>query len=320
MAFRKGFRRGFRRSFPRRKVPWKALPRNVARQRKQWVTLYNDGGLCQFNCLGIIDCLDDPFNIELISQTSLQQFFGDNVTVEAIKGEIWFRPFLSHENPCDAVDWRNWTVSAERLMYHLRLGMMKERVSENDILIGNAEGSVWNPLSGFDWSEARWLKEWRHTWPSVGREQWYSFKPYGSFAGICNETSKPSVNVPGWTMASGSGTWAGYTEPAIQTICCVEDCVTDFETGCYPNDVGGVAHQLRWWKMPLGMRRRIRLRESDNLSIWGNMAYIEPDWVGPNGTCSQDILGVDCAVDAMQDPACTLQLFANVKVKLAYGG
>lgn len=316
MASRRNFRRSFRPRFTRR-VPWSRLPRNVARQRKHWVTLYNDGGLCQFNCLGIIDCNDDPFNIELISQTALQQFFGDNVTLEALRGEIWFRPFLSHEQICDAAGWRNWRISAERLMYHLRLGMMKERVSAADIAAGNTEGSIWDPLSGFDWSEARWVKEWRHTWPSVGREQWDSTKPYGSFAGVCNEVHSDAVGAPQNTLSSGSGT---INIPATDTICCTETCVTDFETGCFPNDVGAVGHQLRWWKMPLGMRRKIRLRESDNLSIWGNMAYIDPDWVGPNGTCSQDILGVDCAVDSMQNPACTLQIFANVKAKLAYGG
>lgn len=320
MAFRKGFRRGFRRTRSPRKIPWRRLPRNVARQRKHWITLYNDGGLCTYNCLGIIACDDSPFNIELISQTSLQQFFGDNVTLEAMRGEVYFRPFLSHPNVCDAADWRSWITSVERSMYHMRLGLVKERVTEDDITAGRPEGSVHDPLSGFDWSESNWLKEWRHTWTGRGRDAMESWKPYGSFAGICNEVSKPSVNVPGWTMASGSGTWAGYTEPAIDTICCVEDCVTDFETGCFPGETFRRGRQLPWWRMPLGMRRKIRLRESDNLSIWGNMSYIEPDWVGPTGTCSQDILGVDCAVESSEDTACTLQTFINLKVKLAYGG
>lgn len=310
MAFRKGFKRS-RGNF-RRKVPWSKLPRNVAKTRKQWVTLYNDGGTCTYNCLPTIDCNDLPFNIELISNTALHQFFDDNVTVAALRGEIWMRPFLPTADRCDSFDWLRWIQSTERAMHHLRLGLVKERVTAADIAAGNPEGSIHDPLSSFDWSEQRWLKEWRHTWVARGRDAFHTTIGSGAVIGVCSDVTRDSYLTP----ATSSGTQPTFEVPEIETLCTA--FTTDPEGGeCYEGVNGLRANAQPWWKMNLGMRRKFHLRESDNLSIWGNMAYIDPDFVGPNGTCSEDQLP-GCGTQASLDFPCSLQTFANVKVLLEF--
>lgn len=310
MAFRKGFRRS-RKSF-RRKVPWSKLPRNVAKTRKQWVTLYNDGGTCTYNCLPVVDCNDQPFNIELISNTALHQFFDDNVTVEAFRGEIWMRPWLNTADRCDAADWLLWIQSLERSMHHMRLGLVKERVTAADIAAGNPEGSVHDPLSSFDWSEQRWLKEWRHTWTAPGRDAWSTTHPPGSWAGLCAETTRDGYTVP----AAVTGDQPLYMVPAIETDC--NETVLTLKS-CYFGETGLRAKSQPWWKMSMTFRKKIRLRESDNLSIWGNMSYIDPDFIGPTGTCSADVLP-GCGPQSGLDIPCALQTFSNIKVLLSYGG
>lgn len=313
MAFRKGSRRGFR-SFKGRRVPWKRLPRNVARTRKQWVTLYNDGGTCTYNCLPVVDCNDLPFNIELISNTALHQFFDDNVTVEALRGEIWMRPWLNTADRCDSADWLLWIQSLERSMHHLRLGLVKERVTTADITAGNPEGSIHDPLSSFDWSEQRWLKEWRHTWPAPGRDAFQTTVGSGALVGVCSNVERPSYTVP----AAVTGDQPLYIVPDISTECTA--FVTDPEgEECYYGHNGLRAKSQPWWKMNMSFRKKIRMRESDNLSIWGNMSYIDPDFIGPTGTCSADVLP-GCGPQSGLDIPCALQTFSNVKILLSYGG
>lgn len=309
MPFKRNYGRGKRPFGWKRKIPFKALPRNVARKRKQWLTLYNDGGLCRFQCVPVEACPDVPFHVELVSNQSLQQFFGDNVTVEALRGNLYFRPWTVRPNICDKDDWREWIVAMERQMFHMRLGLIKSRITADDI-----DGPTLDPLSGYDWSEQRWLKEWTHTWPSRGRDAWETTKPYLSWGGVCSEVHQPSYNIPGWTMVTGSGTWAGVTVPETQTDCI--DHVTEPEVGCYADQTARRAKEQPWWRMPVGMRKRINLRENDRLDIWGNMANVIPDWE-TGGSCADN---PDCLVDAPNAVLpCRLNMMANVKMLISYG-
>jgi len=312
MAFRRSSQRRprFRRTTGR--IPWRALPRSVAKKRRHWITLYNDAENCVFNCLPTLPCGDVPMQLELVSNGSLQTLFGDVVTVKRFVGEFYFRPWLPHPNLCSVTENLQWIQTLERAFVHARFGMVKQRMAlsqtpPNDYL-------VFDPLDRFDWSETRWLKEWRHSWPSPGRNATYENAPDGALIGCCSQVERDEYNLPSWTLAAGNGNWSGATVPEISTVC--GPCYNAPAEGCTirSNQIHG--RQFPWWRMNMNMRKTIQLKESDRLDLFGNFVLLGPDSSG-GGTCADD---PDCLVDAISNDFCRVNIVSHLKMLIEYGG
>lgn len=304
MAFRN--RRSWGRSRRRGKIPFRALPRSVAKKRSQWLTVYNDADNCQFTCLDMTGCQDQPFSIGIVPNASLQALFGDNVAIRRMVGEAFFRPWLPHPDRCNATEFQDWILALERTMVTMRAGLYKQRVAASA-----PEGVEYNPLDQFDWSEGRALREWRHTWTSRGRDAWATAAPGGAAMGICADVTRAQYTTP----ATSSGSQPLFIVPEIETSCQIYH--TDPEVDeCEILSHSIRARQMPWWRMPITSNRRIPLKESDELSIWANLAYIGPDLSSPTTTCGGD---PTCTVDGSLDIPCKLNAYLNLKILVEYG-
>lgn len=281
----------------------RALPRSVARKRRNWITIYDDSSLCTRRCIPVVGCQDEPGFVEIIPNTSLQSLFGDDVSVVRLVGDILWQPKIAEPNICSSASYFAWVNQIARSWYNMRIGLMKTEVNVASL----PDGPVFDPLAAFDWSDGPWLKRWNHWWlPKLGGE--LVTIPENGLYGVCSSVTKASVNVPGWVLATGSGNWAGYTEPEITT-----DCLPVFapsEIGCAPQYTAHKAWEPPVWRQQVNIRKKIRLRENDQLQMFWNFVELQ------NGeSCS----GSDCFPQDGTLGVCQLYAALNFRALIEYG-
>lgn len=277
------------------------IPASIARVRKEWVTLYNDGGLCQTQCLewdGESPCQTGVFEIGLVDQISLQSLFGDNVKVRRLVGEIWLRPWIREPDACFPTQVNQFITEAQNMMIHVRAGLIKQRLPGALI----ATGVPYDPLSGFDWTEAPWRREWRHTWLPSGLDVAKEWFGEGTLIGVCSDVTRTEYITP----ATASGDQPAFEVPEIETDCTE---VTVGNESCRQGAAVFRAHSRPWWKMSLTSSRMHHMTESDSLSIFVNAAAITQR----DTSCTQQ-----CFEGSSVKP-CRFTVFANVKAQIQYG-
>lgn len=304
MPFRRNYGRGKRPAgWSRRKIPFRRLPRNVAKKRRHWVTLYNEPGLCEVDCLGTTEGCVQAYRLELVPNALLQTQFGDNVTVKRFVGEAYLLPFYKSPDMCSNDEVGQW-FAWRNAMHNLRAGMIKQRVSIDNYPLGVA----YDPMDSFDWSEAPWLREWRHTWLPDAVVIGQTRAPTGTLIGVSSDTTRAQYNTP----ATSSGSQPLFSVPAIETESCIpcealsEEC---FYLGNYREKKA-----LQYWRMPLNMRKTITMKESDRLDIFFSVA-------APTLTdnCGDTPGGPPCFNQLPGNPMCNLQIQVGLKMLIEYG-
>lgn len=295
MAFKSNWKyRG--KPFAKRKVPWKALPRSVARKRSQWITVYNamqDCGYTGVNLEG--ESCVTGFTIALLENDSLQELFQDACTVTGIRGSILFRPFFPRPNTCDNASMANWEAAVRNSMIHLRAGLVKQETSGL-----NPEGISLDPSVDFDWAETRWSRQWDHIWRPKPVEFSRSIVGFGDILGVCSNTTKAATVVP----PTASGTNPGWIDSAEVTNC----APYVLPEGCSSMGKQEFFREHPWWSMGLNSNKRYLMKDSDELNIHFAVADV-----------AASIFGDVCFSDYSRIGPCNLHIYANIRIRVEYG-
>lgn len=303
MAFGRGFRGRTRPRWTgkwRRRISSKALPKSVAKKRRQWVTIWNEMENCQYNCLAWdSESCNFGWQIALLDPPSLGELFEfEPVTVVRQVGSIMLRPWRARPNPCDPDSWgqyQNWL----RNHIHFRAGMVKQRTSTFE-----PSGTIYDPSNSSDWSEAPWKRNWEHQWTPRVTNYGTQFQNSSTVIGVCSNTTRSSYLTP----ATASGDQPSFTVPAIATSCTPvllpEGC------GALPFQA---ASEFPFYRLSLNSRRRIFMSESDRLDIWASMSVITAD----GDTCNNGV--GPCFNDLAAAYPCNITAYTNYKILVEYG-
>lgn len=267
--------RGWKRRASPKKISVKRLPRSVARKRTDWVWLYNDTGAfdpvisqgCTVRCVefGANFCEEPSVRIPIMPAPSVQALYDDDVTIRRMVGFINMKPIWPVNQACDINSWVS-VLNGQGWPIYMKAGLYKQELTAAQAFIP----PFVDPNIGEDWTDVSALKKWQHIWQPRSRHS-LTYRQQDDYIGVCSNTTKNSVVVPNWTLGSGSGTWAGYTEPAIQTTC-TGVTVNDVEEGCVLSHLHAEVDTPAWYRMSLNRRTAIRLHENDDLSIFMNFS------------------------------------------------
>lgn len=298
-----------RKSWRRKKIPYRALPRTVAKKRYDWQTLYNDigpfgegEGYCVSRCVefGASYCEEPSLKIPIMPAGALQQAFDDDITIAKMVGWINWCPSWRALPACATLDTLD-QQSAHQWPIYFRAGLYKQDVP----LAQQGQPTVINPIASTDWSDERPLREWNHIWQPVGSRSVQIFQP-GYPIGVCGDTTRAQYNTP----ATSSGSQPLFSVPAIETDC---DIYYQGAEECIPAVIESTYQKPRYWKMSLNRRKPIRLRENDDLSIFANWSMPRPDaGAGPN---CEDV----CEEFNDGENPCKMRFIMVLKLLIQYG-
>jgi len=296
----------------RGKISVKRLPSTVARKRSDWVWFYNDTGAfdptinqgCAIRCIdfGTDYCEEPSIRIPILPEAAVAALYDDDITIAKMVGFINMKPRWHIPSPCDGDEWTQ-RMTGETWPIYMKAGLYKQELTAQQAGIP----PFVNPNIGEDWTDVSALKRWQHIWQPRGRHS-LTYRQPDDFIGVCSNVQKNSVTVPNWTMASGSGTWAGYTEPAISTTCSGVTVNDEVET-CVLSHINIEREEHAWYRMSLNRRTPIRLHENDSLDIFMNFAIPRP-----NADC--DVL---CTPITDGVNPCAMQMSIQLAMKLEYG-
>lgn len=265
MAFRRGFRSTFRKRGFRRSRP-------VARKRYTWVTALQTACGVQNVPWLVSESCNTPFQLILLDNQVLQDKFSDRATVVRSVGRLSF--FVAQTFVPDVLT--NFT-NASNFAWR---GVVELGVHETSAATPN--GLTYSPaVVDTDFSEGRWLKTWtKHVWPRNAIDARVSVT--GGNFGVC---SKPSAKFVDCTtglveqcitreqLTDGSGYTWDYTVPGGIKFKWETDCVpVGFSQDNLVQDATDVARPVNEWQLSMNWKKRIPLRENQQLSLWCDFA------------------------------------------------
>lgn len=272
MAFRRSFRRKFKGSRILRAS-------KVARKRYTWTPALVS--ICEANALNYVKPEEGCgylAKLVLLDNQDLQAQFSDRVTVIRSVGSIDWLPQLVAQDHGVFPEYPSYINSVwGTANFSMAIGMATRQVAG----AGGGAGATqdWHPLTDTsDFTEGKWLKTWQHNWWAADHViAGATATIQGGYGGICNNVHGTISNVSGGggTLADGSGTIASVTGGGgtISTTCAGNAISNTFEnvyqtwnqTFQYP----------RSWRMPFNWKKRIPLRESDQLELDVELAEID---------------------------------------------
>lgn len=266
MAFKRRFKRGFRRT------PF----RKLARKRYTWIQtpMFGDN-LIGNPCNAVfVPFSPDPDEegcsqfgkIILLPNTKLQDQFSDRVTVVRSVGQLQWCPSLNFGAlPPDFGNGSNYETFAT-FSCSLVAGLMVNAVEKTGELISPDYHLFSDP---FDFSQARWKRRWFHDWLPSGSASTQIFQP-GTFMGVCSQTSGTIHGVttnggpPGASFEEGTGIIDVESDDStINTTCAA--FLSDENTPPLPATI--TANGPRWWRQSMNWRKRLPLRENEQLEL-----------------------------------------------------
>lgn len=301
-------RSNWKKPWSRRKIPAKALPRNVAKKRRQWISVYNNMGGCLYQCVKWPDgnCQNN-FTVELLSNDSVQQLFGDNTAIVGMSGSILWQPYYPAPNECDDGSLAIWMDSVIESMVHLRAGLFKTPTSA-----GLPDGMELVPSNSFDWAETRWLREWNHVWTPMPHHFTKATHPQNSFLGICPDVLRDSYTVP----PTSSGSQPTYNVPELNTTCLN---ITAGGEDCFNGVVTQHVRAHPWWRQSLRSKRRIVMKDSDELIMYVSASKLFPAFLADGGCRAAPEGPPDCFERDTLITPCTMHAYINLKLCIEYG-
>jgi len=225
--------------------------------------------------------------------------YDDDVTIRRMMGFINMKPLWPQNSGCDTQAWVN-VMNGQSYPIYMKAGLYKQELTAGQ---GGIPPFV-DPNIGEDWTDVSALKRWQHIWQPRSRHS-TTYRSADDYIGVCSDVSKSSVTVPNWTLGSGSGTWAGYTETAISTTC-TGITVNSVEESCILSHFHAEVDTPAWYRMSLNRRTAIRLHENDSLDIFMNF--------------SMPRMSADCETHCGQvsdgDNPCAMQFSIQLAVQL----
>lgn len=284
-----------------RKLPARAIPKSIARVRKEWVTIYNP--MEQAGCRPLIapwspvgDSCWSRLAIHVLDPVTLSETYQDNVKISAMKGSIFMRPLFQRPSVCDANEWTQWINAVRDSFIRCRVGLYKQ-----ETIAANPVGQTPDLGGDVDYSDTPLLKEWVRNWPSVPYKLQVPWYGENTFMGVCNDTTRDSYITP----ATSTGSQPAFQVPEIETIC--REFTGTNET-CLAGPVNVFAQEHGWKSISLNRRRDIVMKEEMDLSYvfaWANIvrdAEMQPS----------------CGTSTWAAP-CALQIIPDLKVQICYG-
>lgn len=308
MAFTR--KKSFRRWGTRRKISASAIPKSIARVRKQRVVVFNTMVACEYTCVAAdpLSCFQEA-TLSIIRNVDLQALFGDNCKVASIRGSVVVDPFFTPPYSQNlsiygsAPAWLAWMDFMSRTILQGRAGLIKS--------YSNSDQPT-NPLpdyhidNSFDWSEAPWMRQWNHLWV-MKEDITIHHRPNTAIQGICPNHTQAGYLVPPWA----TGTSPGYIVPPAVT-----SCSTIFENG-QAGPIADVERHMKAvtpWRIPVNIRRDITLKENENLDLKVSFASLFP------GTdCFEGGELDNCEIGNGNAAICTFRIIPNIMVTIQYG-
>lgn len=283
--------------------------------RHDWVTIFNSlthddapVGPC-----GIIsapwpsaetpDCTSMKLQFHIVDAPDLSILYGDDVKIVQMVGSIYTRPVFQRPQNCSAAELAEWYERVQDTFISLRMGLVKQRVSQ-----AVPGGLFWDPTDNLDWSDGPWLRSWHADWAPKPRnvtQEWYQNGALVGSYGIVTRNAYVEPAAPSWTLATGSGTWAGYSSVNVPAIGTTQGFAFIDSEDCQTGPNWSKWEEPGWRRWSLNSKRTIHLREEDDLSFM----------IG--GQVLSDLSG-GCGLKDAYRP-CRQQLKMDLKVKLQYG-
>lgn len=309
---RKWFRGG------RRKIPAAAIPKSIARVRKQRIVVFNTMQACEHTCVpNEGPSCTTHFQLALLRNEDLQNLFGDNVKIVSMRGEVyidplWVLPYGVDSNCVggilgDPASWLAFFNTYARSIWQFRAGMLK-------VFSGSFEGPTTDPVpdyqvdNSFDWSEPSYMRRWEKLWFfKEGLELDHPME--GAFLYGYGNVTKPDTGALVNALAAGTGNINTQTG-AITTAGTAVFRSTN--TGHPQAGIRRISAPQPY-RMSVNSRRVISLKENEGLEISCAFSTLFP---GPDCFPTESD---DCMLDCMGGLPCIIRIVPNILMTLQYG-
>lgn len=213
-------------------------------------------------------CCNQLLTARLITNSTLETFFQDRVTIVRLYGDVWCKslapvdglgiPQLCSANSGLPTASQYVARYAEQWSLGLRKFNTTEYPWDREANFGNPPSETNDfstQLYNYDWTEPRWLWQRHSYWQPSWRVQEQFLLP-GSIVGCCSTTSGGALN----TIAEGSGTIdTRITSSGCGACNTSEGCPQEYKVIDVPTPP---THHYR-----LNVKRHIALRGDDNLDL-----------------------------------------------------
>lgn len=313
--WRKNSKRSRWGSSRRRKLPASAIPKSIARVRKQRIVVFNTMQACEFTCSAWDpqDC-KSRITFDLVTNSSLQTLFGDNCKVVDMRGGVWIDPWLYTPYDIsangvtgafgDPAAWLQFFNLYSKTVLQGRAGLVRTQAT------ASAPGAFLPDYyidDSFDWGDGPWMKTWNHMW--FMKENWtLDHMQQSAVMGICSDTSSAGGGSALNPLAGGTGNINTFVGPT-STVCTQVQAST---TNGQPQRAYRQLANPRPWYISLNRRKPITLKENQALQLDCAFSSLVP------GTDCFPTEADDCQVENTSIP-CLMRLFPNVTMKIQYG-
>jgi len=299
----------------RRKIPAAAIPKSIARVRKQRIVVFNTMQACEHTCFAPdqVEC-SSRLTFALLRNEDLQTLFGDNVKIVSMQGSIYIDPVwvLPYEHLANCIAgtygnpaaWIQFMNVYARTIWQFRAGMLKTYTSTVEV----GPRPDYNVADSFDWSEPGFMRRWEKLWfmrEELGIDHAMQDAPFG----VGCDVSKPNTGALVNALAAGTGNINTETG-AITTVC----TPWAFNTADGPaTRAYRTLRQPAPFRMAVNSKRVITLKENENLEIQAAFTTLFP-----GSDCFPSEFD-DCMLGCQGGLACTLRLIPNIVMTLQYG-
>lgn len=302
------------RTWPRKgKIPASAIPRSIARVRRQKVVAFNTMQACEHTCVFDQGLCTSDMRISILRNAELQSLFGDNCKLASIRGSVWIDPWykppysLLNSEYGESSDWLPFIDLMSRTILQGRAGLIKTFANSDDPT---------NPLpdyriqDSFDWSEAPWIRQWNHMWfPKESYTLQHQLDTTITGIQSVNNVQKGAdVNVN--ALAAGTGP-VNVNIGAITTTSAAVLHTLGTDAGA-PQYASRHIPAMRPWRIPINIRKDITMKENQNLELAIAFSSLHP------GNDCFDIEDDPCEVNGHAFP-CIFRIVPNVMLTIQYG-
>lgn len=312
MAWKK---RRFGRS--KRKISASAIPKSIARVRRQRIVVFNTMQACEHTCLAPDPECTTTFNIAMLRNTDLQSLFGDNVKIVKIEGAIYIDPLMGVpygllDSNCvsgtlgDTASWLAVMNHYAKCIWQLRAGMCKVVSSTNDV--GGSPTPDYNVSQSFDWSEPAFMRRWEKLWffrEELGLDHPVSGAFLYGYGDVTGGGGGALLN----PLAGGTGNVNTFINPNTTAA----TAVFRGSTAGHPQAGQRFIRQPAPYRMSVRSSRVIALRENEGLEIQGAFSTLFP------GSDCFPFEEDSCNLDCMGALPCIIRIVPNITMTLQYG-
>lgn len=298
-----------------RKIPAAAIPKSIARVRRQRIVVYNTMQECEHTCLEPdFPLCTTAFRIAILRNSELQSLFGDNVKIVKMQGSIYIDPLMQApygglDSNCatgifgDPDAWVPVMNLYAKTIWQFRAGLCKVYSSTLDV--GGSPTPDYDVSKSFDWSEPAFMRRWEKLW--FFREELGMEHPMeGAFLYGYGDVSKPNTGALLNPLAGGTGNI--NTETGAITTAPVS--VFRSSNAGFPQAGFRYLRQPAPYRLSLNSSRVINLKENEGLEIQAAFSTLFPGadcFPGEADACNLDCNALPCLIRIVPNLILTLQ-------------